>query len=269
MNFARVAHGEISFEATGFAVGQGGYNMSNPVQITAIDSTQTGLIAQFFPAPPPVQTLSCTLTVGSNAVVTTSTANLSPGFIIGGIGIPPNTTVTAVTSITTFSMSKTVIPQYSFTVVAANATAGAIYTSNSNSFTVVSSIIGATTLVCNGTGAPTPPTGTLTKVSGLGDATITYSAVNAASGSQTLTFSNLQPLADIEYPTPKTAVMNCRLSSSQAVTALGELGIWATIVSSNTTPAEIGTTFLMAVAHFPIMTKTLKQVIVYRVVIQF
>lgn len=132
MNFARVAHGEISFEVTGFAVGQGGYNMANPVQITALDPTQTQLTAQYF---------------------------------------------------------------------------------------------------------PTSPT--------------------------------IQPIEDVEYPTPKTAVISCRLGPTDSITALGELGIWATIIHSNTTPAEVGTTFLMAIVHFPIMTKTFKQVIVYRVIVQF
>jgi hypothetical protein len=65
---------------------------------------------------------------------------------------------------------------YSFTVTSANATQGATYTNNSVTFTVLSTISGGTTLVCSGASAPLA-SGTLTKASGTGDATITFSAV--------------------------------------------------------------------------------------------
>jgi hypothetical protein len=64
---------------------------------------------------------------------------------------------------------------YVFTVTAANATAGAIYSNNGFQYTVSITIAGTTTLTCFGTGAPAS-SGTLTKVSGTGDATITFSA---------------------------------------------------------------------------------------------
>ncbi len=76
-------------------------------------------------------------------------------------------------------------------------------------------------------------------------------------------------LEAFELPTPKTLVTNFRLASDEAVAGLGELGMWAEIIHSTVSPAEIGTRFLLAVAHFPIMTKTLKQAILYRVIIQF
>ena len=66
-----------------------------------------------------------------------------------------------------------------FTVTAANATEGAVYTNNSKSFVVVATIAGGVTLIMGGTGAAA--SGTLTKVSGTGDATITFSAVTAGS----------------------------------------------------------------------------------------
>jgi len=78
-----------------------------------------------------------------------------------------------------------------FTVTAANATAGATYTDSitSATFTVVTTISGGTSLVTTGTGAPSK-SGTLNKASGTGDATITFSAVanginNAAVGGVT------------------------------------------------------------------------------------
>ena len=64
---------------------------------------------------------------------------------------------------------------YTFTVTAANATAGAVYSNNGSSFTVQDTAVGATTLITNGTGAP-ESSGYLTLVSGSGDATITFSA---------------------------------------------------------------------------------------------
>jgi hypothetical protein len=62
-----------------------------------------------------------------------------------------------------------------FTVTAANATVGATYTNNSQTFTVLSTISGGTTLfTSNTTGLPLA-SGTLTRTSGTGDATITFS----------------------------------------------------------------------------------------------
>lgn len=70
--------------------------------------------------------------------------------------------------------------QYVFIVSAANATASATYTNNGQTFTVLTTISGTTTLTTSGTGPPLA-SGTLTKTGGTGDATITFSAVNAAS----------------------------------------------------------------------------------------
>ena len=62
-----------------------------------------------------------------------------------------------------------------FTVTSANATIGATYTNNGATFTVLSTIAAGTTLYLLGNGAPTA-SGTLTKATGTGDATITFSA---------------------------------------------------------------------------------------------
>lgn len=64
---------------------------------------------------------------------------------------------------------------YTFTVTAANASVGATYTNNTQTFTVVYKIAGGTTLVCSATGAPTS-SGTLTLASGTGDSSITFSS---------------------------------------------------------------------------------------------
>lgn len=64
---------------------------------------------------------------------------------------------------------------YVFTVTAANATIGAVYSNNGFQFTVTTTITGTTTLTCSGTGTP-GTSGSLVKVSGTGDATITFSS---------------------------------------------------------------------------------------------
>lgn len=63
---------------------------------------------------------------------------------------------------------------YRFNVTSANATAGATYTNNGNTYTVLSTISGFTLLYCSQAAAP-QASGTLTKASGTGDATITFS----------------------------------------------------------------------------------------------
>lgn len=83
------------------------------------------------------------------------------------------------------------------------------------------------------------------------------------------TIGTTKSIEYIERPTPSTIVANCRLASSEAVSALGEIGLWAEIVDSTISIGEIGTTFLLATGHFPIQTKTLRQAIVYRFIVQF
>lgn len=65
---------------------------------------------------------------------------------------------------------------FTFTVSSASATVGAVYQSGGYQFTVTATIASATSLATTGQGTPTP-TGILTKVSGTGDSTITYSVV--------------------------------------------------------------------------------------------
>lgn len=75
---------------------------------------------------------------------------------------------------------------YTFTVTSANATYTATYTdANGNTHTVGPTIAAATTLVCTCPSATNvPASGTLTKVSGTGDATITFSSRLQSSANQ-------------------------------------------------------------------------------------
>lgn len=73
-------------------------------------------------------------------------------------------------------MTVNVAAPYVFTCSSANATIGATYTNNGHTFTVLATLAAGTTLLCSGTGAA-GASGTLTKATGTGDATITFSAV--------------------------------------------------------------------------------------------
>lgn len=64
---------------------------------------------------------------------------------------------------------------YVFTVTAANATIGDVYSNNGQTFIVSITIAAGVTLTCSGTGTPAA-SGTLTKVSGSGDATIVFAS---------------------------------------------------------------------------------------------
>lgn len=71
------------------------------------------------------------------------------------------------------SGSGTYTKSYQFLVSSASATAGATYTNNSVTFTVSETISSATNLVVTASGDPTA-SGTLTKASGTGDSSITF-----------------------------------------------------------------------------------------------
>jgi len=66
--------------------------------------------------------------------------------------------------------------EYSFTVTSANATIGAIYSNNGNVFTVTETIVAGIILKVATTGSAPSLSGTLTRISGTGDSTITFSA---------------------------------------------------------------------------------------------
>lgn len=83
-----------------------------------------------------------------------------------------------------------------------------------------------------------------------------------------LVLGDTKAFESIERPSPKTLVLNCRLSQTEAVAGLGELGIYAEIVDS-IVPAEIGDKFMLALSHMPLITKVPQQVIVFRLIIQF
>jgi len=72
-----------------------------------------------------------------------------------------------------------------------------------------------------------------------------------------------QPVGD------NVAAPVCRLSTTDTDVeyGLGELGIFATYLVNDTTPSLVGTDFLFAVAHFPLISKTPSHTLVWRVLI--
>jgi hypothetical protein len=78
------------------------------------------------------------------------------------------------------SGSSTYSLPYIFFIASGNATSGATYTNNGNTYTVSTTISGGLVLTTTGNGSPNS-SGTLTKASGTGDATITFYAVRAPS----------------------------------------------------------------------------------------
>jgi hypothetical protein len=139
------------------------YTIENNQQIQVLPGTTTSNI---IPYPFSVPVNSGTYNLNSNDTInlTGPTTGILPGQLVIGGGIPFNTTVVSLSA-----------PQYQFTVTSANATAGDTYTNNGQTFTVASTIVAGTTLVCGGTGIPSS-SGTLTKLVGAGDATMAFSS---------------------------------------------------------------------------------------------
>lgn len=71
--------------------------------------------------------------------------------------------------------SATFRPDYMFFTASCNATTGATYTNNGVTFTVYQTVAGSAIVIANGNSAPTT-SGVLTKTSGTGDTTITFSS---------------------------------------------------------------------------------------------
>lgn len=76
------------------------------------------------------------------------------------------------------SGSGTYNKNYTFIISSGSATVGATYTNNAITYTVSQTVASATQVVMSGSGAPSA-SGTLTKASGTGDATLTFSQVKA------------------------------------------------------------------------------------------
>ena len=180
------------------------YTLSNSQEIQVLPGITSGNILPYSFSNPMAST--ATITNSTVAVtVTGSPANIVAGQLIVGTGIPVGTYVNSFVNTT------------AFTVTSANATAGATYTNNGQTFTVQGTIAAGTTLTTTGTGAPTT-SGTLTKASGTGDATIAFSAFTGppitmshpatSSGTPTLAFYNPASFLYLESDQPVSMIYN-------------------------------------------------------------
>jgi hypothetical protein len=77
-----------------------------------------------------------------------------------------------------------------------------------------------------------------------------------------------EPIDMYQQPNLMAQAVLCRVEWNEAIAALGEIGVWATILWSPV-PAEIGTDFLFAIAHFPVQAKSVKHTYLYRMIFQF
>lgn len=92
------------------------------------------------------------------------------------------------------------------------------------------------------------------------DPIATGSIVTHATGAKNVT--------EYEHPNPSSGCTYCVVVSAEANEALSEIGVWARILWSPYT-SEIGTVFLAAVAHFPLVCKNSSMSYAFRVNVQF
>lgn len=71
----------------------------------------------------------------------------------------------------------------------------------------------------------------------------------------------------VERPNETARSFYCRMNPNDANFGLGELALWAKVLSSPTS-SEIGTWFIFALAHLPLQVKTSEHTFIYRVVVQ-
>lgn len=117
-----------------------------------------------------IDTILPTQTGNANKFLTTDGTNSSWGTISGDTSL---TTFAPIARV--FTSSTTYNQTYIFFIASGSATAGATYTNNGVTYTVSVTISSATVLKATGNGLP-ENSGTLTKASGTGDATLTFSA---------------------------------------------------------------------------------------------
>mgnify|MGYP000232597477 CR=1 FL=1 len=81
----------------------------------------------------------------------------------------------------------------------------------------------------------------------------------------------LPPEAIDRYESPNDYGISflCRVASGEAISGIGEIGIFAQITSSPLNPSEVGTYVLFAHAHRPLFGKTTNDVMVWRMVCQW
>jgi len=80
--------------------------------------------------------------------------------------------------------------------------------------------------------------------------------------------SPTKAITEYEHPNDNAACVYCLLDTTEANERLSEVGIWAEIKCSPIT-SEVGTVFLAAIAHFPLICKNSSMKYAFRVNVQF
>lgn len=149
------------------------YDVSNSTLLTPSTNLMSGSGSGVFSAK--VTLLSSTAAIRAGYYIATNSASALT-FEFDDVSISPPPPVKQVTGSSLTSTGSTT--GYMFTVSSATASVGSTYTNNSNTYTVVSTIASGTQLFTSQASAPLS-SGTLTKASGTGDSTITFSAAQA------------------------------------------------------------------------------------------
>jgi microcystin-dependent protein len=139
------------------------------------DLTPAGVVQMYAGATAPTGWLICDGSEVSQSTYPSLFAIIGSTYNTGGEGAG-NFRVPDCRGVFVRGAATNTIAAYTFTIAASTVTAGAVYSNNSQNFTVLYTTSSATTLQTRGAGDPTS-TGTLTKVSGTGPSTISFTAV--------------------------------------------------------------------------------------------
>lgn len=148
-----------------------GLKWATPTTGTVTSVTFTGDGTVLSSTPSSAVTTSGTLT----AALKTQTARTFLQGPTSGAAATPTFAALVMPTIQRFSGAPAGATNYSFIVSVASATVGATYTNSGQTFTVLSTISGLTTLFTSGTGTPAA-SGSLIKSGGTGDSTITFTS---------------------------------------------------------------------------------------------
>jgi hypothetical protein len=228
---ARGPIGDVVFKVVGFSVGRGGYNPTDPVHIVPVDPNATTLMDQVYPAFPVAQVNTLTFVAQDALEYQISIAGQNYQYTSGG-GATVAQIVAGLKAQINADLTCEATASGSGSLILTGKTPGQVYAVNNP----------------------------------LANPDISISLTTAANA-----FAAFQSL-DMPGDT-SVVVYNCRLPAtpvaSNADYGLGEIGLWGQILQSKSNPAEIGTYFLMAIAHTPIRAKTNRDVILFRVVVNY
>lgn len=158
----------LAFNGTVLSVAPGGITRAQEAPIGQQVSPSSGGFSTVSGTPVPVTNLVVSQSYTGRPVLMIVQPDGTPTAAEVGVEDTPNTFCsTNVYLVRDYTLT--------FTVTAASATVGAVYSNNGSLFTVSSTISSGSSLATIGNGLPTS-SGTLTKVSGTGDATISFAS---------------------------------------------------------------------------------------------